>query len=335
MIEYIGYNTNQFKANLHCHSTLSDGALTPSELKDAYKGRGYSILSITDHEYPFDHSDMSEKDFIMLTGYEAYIRPDPNGKYNKYMPEAHINLFARDPHNVSFINYSDGYCKYVKEQSIRDAFFKVGDDPNRKYTPEYINKFVATAKENGYICTHNHPVWSMEEDEQILKYDGFFSMEMCNYSSYVTNAMEYNANLYDKLLRAGKFICCHSTDDNHNKHALDSVRSDSFGGFTMVLANELTYDSVFEALENGRFYSSMGPIFKKIVFDGSHVFVQTSQAVKQLTAHFGSKTPTFVRNTDILEFDIPDNAPYVRINALDYNGCYADTKGFSRAELGI
>jgi hypothetical protein len=29
---------NFYKGNMHCHSTLSDGDMTPSELKEAYKG---------------------------------------------------------------------------------------------------------------------------------------------------------------------------------------------------------------------------------------------------------------------------------------------------------
>jgi len=32
---------NFYKANLHCHSTLSDGNLTPEQLKKAYMDKGY------------------------------------------------------------------------------------------------------------------------------------------------------------------------------------------------------------------------------------------------------------------------------------------------------
>ena len=32
----------QYKANLHCHSVLSDGHCTPEELKAMYKAHGYS-----------------------------------------------------------------------------------------------------------------------------------------------------------------------------------------------------------------------------------------------------------------------------------------------------
>ncbi len=36
--------------DLHCHSTFSDGTMTPSQLLDLAKGREITILSITDHD---------------------------------------------------------------------------------------------------------------------------------------------------------------------------------------------------------------------------------------------------------------------------------------------
>ena len=38
-----------FKANLHTHTTVSDGKLSPEEIKQQYKDRGYQILCLTDH----------------------------------------------------------------------------------------------------------------------------------------------------------------------------------------------------------------------------------------------------------------------------------------------
>ena len=49
------HDRNWYRANMHCHSTCSDGHLTPEQLKEAYKGHGYSILAITDHEILLDH----------------------------------------------------------------------------------------------------------------------------------------------------------------------------------------------------------------------------------------------------------------------------------------
>ena len=79
----------QFKANLHCHSVISDGKLTPERLKEVYKEQGYSVLAITDHEAPYSHQELCDKDFLLITGYEAYIRPDPNFRYNDYRMSKH------------------------------------------------------------------------------------------------------------------------------------------------------------------------------------------------------------------------------------------------------
>jgi len=104
----------QYKANLHCHSTMSDGTLTPEQLKGLYKKAGYSILAITDHDHPVDHSAMTEPDFLMITGYESIIYPRIKKDWvGLYLPMIHMNLFAKDPHNLAMINYDQRYCFYT------------------------------------------------------------------------------------------------------------------------------------------------------------------------------------------------------------------------------
>ena len=239
----------KYKANLHCHSTFSDGKKTPQELKEMYKNKGYSILSITDHEVPKNHSYLNDDGFLTITGYETYIRPDPNCISDPYKKEIHINLFARDPKNEAMVRYNPKYCKYLSEEE-KKGLKKVGSQNRREYSKEYIREFLKTAKENGYIAAYNHPRWSMEEEADSLSDEGFFSMEMCNYSAYtVGNRLEYNGGLYDKMLIGGKRIFCHSSDDNHNYFPESSIGFDSFGGFTVIMPEEFTYDSVFHALE--------------------------------------------------------------------------------------
>ena len=38
-----------YKANLHCHTVISDGHLTPAEVKEAYVAQGYAVVAFTDH----------------------------------------------------------------------------------------------------------------------------------------------------------------------------------------------------------------------------------------------------------------------------------------------
>lgn len=332
----IAEDKKQFKANLHCHSNMSDGKLSPADLKRIYKDKGYSVLAITDHEYPFDHSEMSEEDFLMITGYEAYIRPSPDCTYDYYGSEIHINLFAKEPHNTSYVNYVPVCCKYIKDAEYLNSLKKVGSGEVRRYTPEYINSFVEEAKRAGYLASHNHPVWSLENESDIMRYEGFFSMEMCNYGCYIGGVPEYNSALYNKLLRAGKRIFCHSADDNHNHQPLDSASSDSFGGFTMILAEELEYSSVIKALETGNFYSSMGPVISSLEIENGKAKIKTSPAT-QISMHYGAKAPRRVTaHTDSLceaEFEIPKEAAFVRFSVMDSARRFADTRGFFRDEF--
>ena len=202
----------------------------------------------------------------------------------------------------------------------------------------YVNELVQTARGNGYIAAYNHPWWSMENESDILKYEGFFSMEMCNCSSYLLSGrLEYNAALYDKMLSCGKRILCHSADDNHNVASSDSLEFDSFGGFTVIMPESFTYDSVINAMEKGEMYSSMGPVFKEISMTGNKIHIECSE-VEQILIFTGGKAPTrSYANVDgtitSADFEIDDRAKFVRVSVVDKYGKHADTRGFFRDEL--
>ena len=69
-----------YKANLHCHSTISDGKLTPEELKKVYTEKGYSIIAYTDHNVMLDHSDLNDENFLALVGYELDVSEPYRGR---------------------------------------------------------------------------------------------------------------------------------------------------------------------------------------------------------------------------------------------------------------
>lgn len=335
----ISPDQRQYKANLHSHSTLSDGKRTPEELKRMYKDKGYSILSITDHEFPRNHADLDDDDFITITGYEAYIREDPNAVYDIYKSEVHLNLIAKDQSNEKYICYNPKYSKYLSKNGDISDYERVGSEEIREYSVDYVNKFIKTANENGYLVTHNHPVWSFEKEETVMQYKGIWSMEMCNYSSFLLNRTEYNAALYDKLLKSGKRIFCHGSDDNHNVAEDGSSRSDSFGSFTVVMPKEFTYASIIDALEKGNFYASMGPTFREISVVGNKVHIECSP-VNVILIQTGSKSPkrVYADNGETIcsaDFEIDERAEYFRISIQDEKGRFADTRGFFKDEIGF
>ena len=328
----------QLKANLHSHSNLSDGKLSPEAMAEAYKSRGYSVLAITDHEAPYDHTHLSTPDFLMLTGYEAYIRPSPNCQLDVYGPEIHLNLLAKEPHNTCFIAYDPNFCKYMPH-ALAESRAQAGNIGPRRYEREYIQRFIQEAKNAGYLVTYNHPNWSMEEPEEILHYDGFFSLEIFNTGSMVINGHENNLGLYDRLLRHGKFPYVHGADDNHNKQPFDDPRCDSFGAWTMIIAPELSYPAIIQALELGNFYASTGPEIRELHFRKGHVTLRCS-AARRITMHMSPKRSQNVcarpgETLEFAEFDIPDSAPYVYFSVFGPDGTEAHTRAYTRGDMII
>lgn len=48
-MEYLSADRPWYKGNLHMHTTLSDGRLSPEEAKARYRGLGYDFIAVTDH----------------------------------------------------------------------------------------------------------------------------------------------------------------------------------------------------------------------------------------------------------------------------------------------
>ncbi|MBQ8092772.1 MAG: CehA/McbA family metallohydrolase [Clostridia bacterium] len=60
-----------YKANFHCHTTESDGHLSPAAVADFYKNAGYDILALTDHRKV---THISRDDLLMVPGIEIDYR---------------------------------------------------------------------------------------------------------------------------------------------------------------------------------------------------------------------------------------------------------------------
>lgn len=178
----------------------------------------------------------------------------------------------------------------------------------------------------------------MEAEEDTLSYDGCFSLEVFNTGSEKISGYECNMALYDKFLRKGKFLYVHGADDNHNKAPFGDLMCDSFGSWTQILAEELTYPAVIRALEEGRFYATTGPEITELTFDGSHVRI----GLQPGPADRRPRQPQ--AGQELLQ---PGRAPhhprgagpaahreYVYFSVYTADGKAAHTRAFRRAELG-
>lgn len=262
MIDLLKKNGKFYKANLHCHTTLSDGKMTPEQVRDYYKSNGYSIVAFTDHSKYAWYPELQTDEFLPIAGFEAaFTCLDPENKPLKYHL-CHINFLARDP-----------------EKSVYEP-------ENFTYDVGVINRYIKKMKKNGWMCTLNHPGWSLQTSEEINKLDGLNGFEVYNHGSQVLdNNGEYQA-YYALYLNQGGRAFAVATDDNHcgfDEQGIIGPANDTLGGYISISMPELTYENFIDAFENGRFYASTGVEIKELYIDEDEdVLILSCSPVKQV-----------------------------------------------------
>lgn len=327
---------NFYKANLHAHSTVSDGLWSPKHLKEFYKANGYSILALTDHELLVDHSALDDKDFLMITGMEyAFIEKD---NYNESRT-IELNLFAKDQHNTTQVCFNPKYVIHGKDNAKNVK--SVGAPFEREYTLDCIQEVIDEANENGFLVSLNHPCYSMETPEFFGNLNGLFAMEIYNHISFVVSGVfDYNQAMYTDMLRRGKRLFCLATDDCHGGALDNEIECDRYGGFVMIKAKELVYGEVVRALEQGDFYSSCGPLIQELYVEDDKLYIKTSP-VKSIALNTERRPFGGIRlakkNEYLTEavFDLPKGQKFFLFDIIDEQGRHANTRAYFLDTLGL
>ena len=294
MKELLPSRKRYFKAALHTHSTISDGSADPLKVKEAYRKKGYQILCLTDHEMCFAHPELNDENFLTLNGYEMMIYENaPRMNARTY----HINFIAKTPEN-RWQHYHPNLRAYMKGHEHELVF----DEPEeRVYSVEEVNRLIKKANEKGFFAVYNHPVWSLQNGRDYLDLKGLWGVEVFNYAAYHGGCEEDMSQCYHELLCEGNALCPVAADDSHHIFEVG-------GGWVMIGAEELTYESVVKAMERGDVYASAGPKIHSITVDGEKVRITCSKAAninyitngRENKRKFGTKTKPITE----AEFDL-------------------------------
>ena len=328
-------NGTFYKANLHCHSTLSDGKLTPEEVKKLYKDNGYSVLALTDHDFLRPQKELSENGFIMLTAYEIDIRDFESEFHRGIRKTVHLNLFAKNPDNTTFIGFHPETVKHLvnKGKVTQDEIDNVkyaGELRELCYSPAIVNDIIKSAKENGYLVSLNHPLWSLLNYSDYSQYEGVWAVEIYNNGSALLG-FSNEEYAYEDMLRQGKQVFCTATDDTHSI-------TDALGGFTMIKSEKLDYDSIISAMERGDFYASSGPEIYELYYENGSVHIECSPVEKITFLTIGRRiyTKRAENGEPVTSADFkidPELHGYVRLRITDTAGKSAWTNAYYVDEL--
>ncbi len=316
---------NYYKANMHCHSTKSDGNLSVEELKEYYKAKGYSIIAFSEHEHLINNSHLNDDEFLAITSCELAIKEYahlyPSTKRD--MKVCHLNLYAKEPDNVDIPCYNSKYSHQFLTDLIKDEIVHTCGEYERVYSAEGISEIIRIASEKGFLVSYNHPKWSLENATDYLGYKGLWGVEIYNHGSWVMGFYEYDINAYEDFLRDGQRLACVVGDDNHNK------RQDSFGGYVMINAPKLEYKAIIEAMENHNLYTSMGPVIHELYVEDNvaHITVEKAKDVIMSTKgrRIVKKQVKNSQDKNSLEFEIMPDDVYIRFDIVDEEGKRANT----------
>lgn len=322
-------NGKFYRANLHAHTNMSDGEASPELVKEVYKGMGYSIVAYTDHDILLDRSQLCDKEFLALNGYEMEINGKGTPDWSN-METCHICLIALEPDNLKQVCWHRSDYLYAHAVEYRDQIQFYEDEPDyiREYTGECISDMMKRGRKHGFFVTYNHPTCSLENYTHYINYHHMHAMEMYN------GAEEYNPRVYDDMLRAGKRIYCIGGDDNHNRPLPDGGCG---GSWTMIKAEKLDYRTITQALLDGHFYATQGPEIRELWIEGDELHVVTSDVEKIQFIPSNRRAKRFCAEEgkclNSAVYKMYPDSEYVRITLVDHRGRTASSNAYFRDEL--
>lgn len=181
----------------------------------------------------------------------------------------------------------------------------------------------------GGIAFVAHPYWCTFTADEVLTLKNTAGIEVYNTSTrYI--GKDYNMQLWDEMLEKApeRAINALAVDDIHG------VR-DLFRGWTMILAEENTFESIMAALKKGSFYATQGPEIRKLslengIFEAeftpcSHVHLITCGSRGYCTCVPGMDPADPDKTITSLTFDTSKWAKgsYIRLQIRDEKGNFA------------
>ncbi len=228
-----------FKANFHCHTTNSDGRLSPDECVKFYKDSGYDILAVTDHRTVTPPPAQAAGRPLLIPGIEIdYLLP---GQW------VHVLGIGMDE--------------------------SIGRHWNRGGTPQ---EGIDLIRKLGGVAILAHPAWSLNTPAFISSLAGLSGVEIWNSVSTLPLNGERadSSTLLDVTWASGgQLLPVYANDDSHGYTFEAGVAA------TMVQAEELSVPAVMDALRSVRFYATTGPQIRRIEYDrGREVRVRCTPA---------------------------------------------------------
>lgn len=284
-----------WRGNLHTHSTMSDGALSPDDVCKRYKAQGYDFIALTDH-------------FMEMFGYPI---TDTTGLRDA----AFTTILGAELHSGAMEN---GELWHILAVGLPPDF-----TPTHTPSPAPVDgqesgaEVAARAREAGAFVAIAHPEWSGMSLADAQSITAAHAVEIYNHGCAVDCDRAHGFYILDRLLEQGRALTLCATDDAHFQ------TPDAFGGWVMVKAEQNDPDALLDALKAGAFYSSTGPEFRQVIWEDNKVIVESS-AISTLIVQGKGSASTSVHGASMtrseMALDRFAQCDWLRVTIVDAAG---------------
>ncbi|MEM8791977.1 MAG: CehA/McbA family metallohydrolase [Pseudomonadota bacterium] len=239
-----------WRGNLHTHCDRSDGALTAEDVCRRYADAGYDFLCLSDH----------------FVGRYGYPITDTAG----YRTNRFTTILGAEVHSGAMTN---GELWHLLAVGLPEDFTPSNSpDFSPREDQESGAELAQRCREAGAFVAIAHPQWNGQTLRDALTIDAAHAVEIYNHGCAIECGRGDGWAICDLMLSEGRNLTAIATDDAHFKGP------DHFGGWVMVKAQENTPEALLQALKDGAFYSSTGPVLHDVAVESEMIRVTCSPA---------------------------------------------------------
>jgi hypothetical protein len=252
-----------YKGNIHLHSTHSDGSLSPADVVEAYRSRGYDFVAITDHF-------LNRANLMKAIGRTDHV---DDGSF----------ITVNDTSALRTLEFTTIFGSEFHGTGMASGamWHLVGVGLPLDFEPwdgqESAASIAERAAQAGAFIGIAHPAAStvtLEDVKQVLPFA--HSVEIYNHACNLFGLTD-SWHFADILLQEGNRLTAYAADDAHAVGARPGV-NDAFGGWVQVKSASLDPDALLDALKAGEFYSSTGAELHDVAIEGDEFVVKSSPA---------------------------------------------------------
>ena len=230
----------QWKGNCHCHTTNSDGRLSPDRVIALYEQAGYDFLAITDHRKVTEVGDIGTGCLLLIPGLELDYFVD-----GRHRQAVHIVGVGVERDVMGYPGIMDS-----PQQGI-DGILHAGGR-----------------------AIFAHPAWSLNEPETIENLRGLSAVEVYNHMSDApwNGRRGDSSEVLDLCCADGCCLPFVAGDDAH------FYEGDECHSAVIACAEALTKDGILRALTAGQVYASQGPRILEMYLEDDVLTVRCTEA---------------------------------------------------------